>query len=429
MRKLIVLLAATGAACGGKSNSAPPSPVNGQIIVHTGVSPSSSNFTALWVLLGDGSKFVQQTAGGDVTFKDPSIKGPQTVTMVAVSQSGDVGAFTGVDIDLAEVWMGRTGTATSAGPQGSVSGMVTGFTPGDVVTVTAVGTGYFGSATAASDGSYTVQVSGAAPGNVDLFAQDLDPSGGGVTKVGLFHGAAVSPASPTTNVSIALDHPLDQTFTLSADNATPYGAVADGSLSFYLGSSHLFSSNVQGASLPLALRSISLTPPFDALSLYARVTVGQDTNLPNGQAEAVVYPSHGATSGSVKMLSPLTLASPPLGAQSTPGSTPAAGLELAWTADGAAQVVNLTLRERNTSPSLDWEVMAPARVGRFRYFALPSANGSRSSFQAGTLLRVDSAQAQATSLKSFNDLFGATEFNPTSGSWSNSQARGYVTLQ
>lgn len=362
------------------SSSKPYGPISGTLIVHTGlVTSTGSNPASAYVLLGDGTKFnLPVDAKGDAVFHDESLQGPQTVSTVYVS-GGATRVSTIVDIDRSEVWFRPSSLSPATVDAGVISGTTSGFDAGsgENVAVMAVSP-YSGVAKVESDGSYSFLLSapsGETP--LTLLAIDTPPSSGlgGVnpTRVGM--AIDVASAQRLSPPPIALDHPLDQTLSVSAHDAQGPRSDVFASLFYFLRGNALFA--VSGAN-PGAVPNITPTPPFDQTTIELNVNIGDASSLPDGEFE--LWSSQPATdlgaSIDVPVPEPLKLTSPVLTASGP--QIRVADFKLSWEPSTVWKRVSFYVRQ----PQLSWSIDAPADVGKFEFFPLPSNVSPNAGFSA-----------------------------------------------
>ena len=408
-------------AC-SSSPSAPP--IEGKLIVHTGVKPTGG--ASVHVLLGDGTKFVQAVdANGDATFQDNAIQGAQTVTLVE-ENGGTVSAITVVSVNRGELWLpGSVQSNSNSSVVGTVSGNVTGIADaGDWTSVSLLGGGADGYGTA-SGGAFSFQVyapdAGADAGTRTgaLLALEED-TGFNPIKAGLRTGVPIG--GDVTGQDVTLDHPVDQTFTLTVSNAnTTYGSSINANLLYLLDNRSLFSTSASGAS-PLSLPAIAQTAPFDGTQLVAELNIGSRTSLPNGRLNLSAGVS--GSSGNLTVPTPLAIGAPPISDRTTRPTVSATGFKLDWTTDPQAQVAYFELGDG----TVDWQVVAPASAKEFVFFPLPASASTVSGLIGNVTL--NGSEIRYDQFGSYEDYFATdTDSKSNSSTGWQTEVRGYLTLQ
>jgi hypothetical protein len=419
-----------GSGNGGGDNT-PASAVQGSLTVHTRLRLDSDpdfGLRSVHVLLGDGSRFKQAIdANGDVRFTDPAITGPQSVTVVRVSNSGSVAVQTFLGIEKPEVW---TQAHISMGvvrfvEQGTLQGRVTGGS-GGTVRLAAFGPGLSGGTQAAADGTYSLEVWGPEAGVVDVLAYEEDASGLSVTRVGIKRGISTSTRQTQGGQDLVLSQAVDQPYSVTVSGLAPYGGTVSGTLHHAMGGGNLFDTYASGAS-PLAIPGLPRTAPFDVLSTRMTLTVGRDTRLPNGETRLEKALGTGS-SESVTLLGPVNITAPTVGTSSSPGTVSRANFRLAWTVDPATQVGGVFVATVDAPKSFSWHVQGPPTLTTFSFFPLPSDVAPLTAFPAGRL-RLD---AGAFSRANFDGYLGHFVENlplDHAAEYRVSEVRGFVRLE
>ncbi|WP_257456319.1 hypothetical protein [Archangium lipolyticum] len=362
----------------------PPQVISGSLKIHTRwkTGPEGSS---VHVQLGDGTRFFKRPdASGDVTFEDPSLVGPQNVTLVVKDPSGFSQAFTYLALERPEVWLPLKSEDPPAQnpPRAFISGKVTGMRDTHGVYLHAVGQGVRGSSLVNADGSFRIQVEGTLPAVVDLFAIEEDTSNPFEPKrvVGLKRGIPAPAWQQVSGQDVALDHPVDQRMQLTVNGAQVYQQdFASAWLVFYQDGQYLFDTyrdtfHSPTRGIPSSVPTIALTAPFDTTRAMLLVDVGAAYELPSGSASARV-PVENSSSVTLSFPKPMTLTSPTaLGSWSEPApvfSGPG-GLVFRWSVDAAAQLVELSMTPDfdNSFQKFSWKVTAPGSVTSFKPFRL-----------------------------------------------------------
>ncbi|QRN99137.1 hypothetical protein JRI60_09010 [Archangium violaceum] len=393
---LALVVVVGGAACGRGTppptgtddpgdSTPPPQPqvIAGSLTIHTRFGETETEAKSVYVLLGDGSRFFKQPdASGDVTFEDPSLVGPQNVTLVANFESGFSQAYTYLALERPEVWLPRVEPKVppAQNPQRAfISGKVTGMHDVHNVYVYAVGRDARGSGYVTADGSYRIQVEGSLPSVMSLFAVERDPSHPSDFKaVGLKKDIPVPGWQQVSGQDVALDHPVDRQLQLNIDGTQTYPQHSGSArLSFYQDGQYLFDTSRDAfasypSRFPASVPAIARTAPFDTTRAMLSVSVGAAYELPSGSAFARV-PVEDFSSATLSLPKPMALTSPTaLGAWSDPAPVVSnRGLVFQWSGGAAAQRVEFSM-----SPDFDnvekfgWTVMAPGSVTSFTPFRL-----------------------------------------------------------
>ncbi|HEX8440651.1 hypothetical protein [Archangium sp.] len=387
-------------------------------------------YSNVHVLLGDGSRFREPVdSSGVARFHDPSITGPQDVSLVMVSSTGTVQVNTYLAINRAEVWLPGSAALNSAiswKKQGTITGRVTGTTSPQSLSVVLIGKGFHGFLTGAADGSFSIDVQGDERGRVDLFARETELTGAKVLRVGLKKDIAVAADTVVSGQDIALDHPLDQSLDVTEQGNKLQGAEARVSLRYILGGQLLFSSSHDGK-LPLSVPAIALTGPFETFTPVLRVSAGDAANLPRGEVQTDM-PVGRTSSAAVTLLSPVSIASPAVGTLEAPASASRSGLVLRWNHDASAHMVELELASKTGPGPLGWRVMAPAAVTSFTPFPLPADIAPVTTFPAGSY-RVEATATWRGNASGYEDSFTGTLLRDPYAETRTTRLRAYVELQ
>src|SRR5690606_9532477 len=144
--------------------------LDGMLTVHTGYKLASGELRR--VMLDDGKVFnVEPDFHGTAVFEDPSLRGPQDVTVVYASAPSWVQVVTILQVDQPEIWVNPV--RPSSVDEWSISGTVTGGSDGEGILVRAVGPDLYGSELADEvTGEFFLRVKGPAPGTVDVYAHE-----------------------------------------------------------------------------------------------------------------------------------------------------------------------------------------------------------------------------------------------------------------
>ena len=358
------------------------------------------------VLLGDGSRFRKRLdSSGVVRFHDPAIVGPQDVSLVMVSPSGTVQVKTYLALNGPEVRLPNSLYLLGAFPstkQGTITGKVTGASNPRALSVTAVGNGLYGTTTLASDGSFSIDIRGDAPGKVDLFAKETTGTERTVVRVGLKRDIAVSAGITVNGQDVVLDHPVDQLLGVTVAGGELPDSSLSASLRYILGGQALFSTSGSGTQ-PLSLPMVAQTAPFDTFPPMLRVTSGEAVKFPGGQVQTEMPVSAGSPA-QVTFLNPLSITAPAMGPLEAPASASRSGLVLRWTPDASAHLTEVELAAMTSPvPLYGWTVVAPTSITSFTPFTLPADIAPVTTFPAGSyrVWATTSWQANANGYASF----------------------------
>ncbi|HYO64510.1 MAG TPA: hypothetical protein VEU33_00400 [Archangium sp.] len=382
------------------------------------------------VLLGDGSRFrARLDNSGVVRFQDPAIEGPQDVSLVRVDSTGKVQVKTYLALNGPEVRLPSLLGLVGALPftkQGTVTGKVTGAANPSALSVTVIGNGLYGITTLSEDGSFSIDISGDAPGKVDLFAKETEGTEAKVVRVGLERDIAVSAGTTVSGQDVALDHPVDQSLGVTVAGGKLPDAHLDASLRYILGGRLLFSTSGSGTQ-PLSVPMIARTAPFDTLTPMLRVSSGDAAQLPGGQLQTDM-PVGATSSAQVTFLDPLSITSPAVGTLEAPASASRSGLVLRWSPDASAHLTEVELAATIGPGPLDWIVVAPTSRSSFTPFTLPAASAPVTTLPAGSY-RISATsrwQANASGYASFftGSLSGGPDVETRT-----TRLRTYVELQ
>jgi hypothetical protein len=360
---------------GGALDGPSPHPVTGSITVRC--APGSR------ALLGDGTKFNGVVPeSGSLTFTDPSIQGPQTVS--CVSPPGDahvvITTWTGFDLSI----IGSPPSPRTARPLARIAGAISEVDTGaNGIVEPAASLGGIGSASILGDGPYgPIDVVGPpATTTFDVIAvvrkfiaDGLTGRAGFKRDIPVPAALADGGAADLSGVDIALDHPFDQTIALSVDNLSAFPQW-DTTFSLYRGDRAEIELGAGGGlpeGAPPSIRVPALTPPFDLLQTIVRV-LASDGPGRTSSVSRLLPP--GATSLSLALPSAPTVTSPatlPLAAAGQPPTAPfAAGFRLEWTSGNAdAQIVRATVS--TNPPKGQWTVYAALGTSSFTFFTPPA---------------------------------------------------------
>jgi hypothetical protein len=400
------------------------------------------------VLLGDGSVFnqvpVRVGTNGDSVARFTRITLPQDVTIVRATQesagSGPTYDVTNVltiaGVNRNEIWPLENPPgypsypdpeAVNASIHGNVLGTITQGTK--IMLLGEMGP----QITGGPNYGFSVSRSQSASKFYDLVAYD------GVeyraVNVGVLRNVDVTGA--LTGKDITLDHPFDQTVTVTPENDAASGGAYRARLIFRARGQLLFGTDTSG--FPAALKSPTMDAPLDFIERTAEVLSGQfDANDADKIkptrffADTILPVPAAASSVTAKMLTPAKVTSPELGTKAAPGSAQAAGLSFLWTSDPAAPASRLRVESTAGAARLRWVVYAAGATGKFAFFALPTSSGAISTtFPAGPHM-ITLSQTASSKIPAMIDLFAqpagpaivqdATDVATTT-QW------GFVTLQ
>ncbi|HEX8698507.1 MAG TPA: hypothetical protein VF815_06710, partial [Myxococcaceae bacterium] len=259
MKRVLLALGMAGwvAACGDGSSTGKDGDVKGGVTVHTRFWESKASEAAVsaYVMLGDGSRFLQRVgASSDVTFEDSSLEGPQDITLVLNYREDGreyATAYTYVAVNTSDVWLQLTPKDPPAvvRPSVFVSGKVSGFTNSADTFVSVVGTGVSGSARVTSDGSYRLEAKGTLPAVVNLFVLERGTSGPYAKAVGMKKGVNLVEGQQLTGQDLSIDHPVDREMKLTVTGTAPYEQTFwETRLSFYQDKRFIFETTSENLS-------------------------------------------------------------------------------------------------------------------------------------------------------------------------------------
>ncbi|WP_147333267.1 hypothetical protein [Archangium gephyra] len=360
----------------------PPQVISGSLKIHTRFWENNEGATSAYVMLGDGTRFFTRLdASGDVTFEDPSLVGPQDVTVVAHYESGFKNVSTYLALERPEVWLLAARKSSTSPSRAYISGKVKGMGDPSQVGVKAVGPGIWGTfgTPVKADGSFRILVEGTLPAVVNLVATERDPDDGpfGSKAIGLKRGIALSADQEVSGQELVLDHPVNQQTRLTLQGAEAYQHdSASASLQFFLDGRLLFETTEDGSypsRLPSSIPSFTLTAPFDTVRARLLVDVGWFSEFSHGGVYAA-FPVEDLSSVTLPLPKPTTLLSPTtLGPGLEPTPTRAdPDLVFTWSTDAAAQIVELFVApvDERSSLQFNWTVRAPGTVTSFKPFTL-----------------------------------------------------------
>ncbi|MCY1033664.1 hypothetical protein OV207_19595 [Corallococcus sp. BB11-1] len=372
MYRLFSLAVLLCVACGDKTD--PPTDTQGPatLVVHSNwwdFVDDLGEMQGITVLLGDGSRHSQPLGrDGIARFHDPTITGPQDITVVMVG-TNKVVASTTLAVEGTEVWIRSDLAHLTSLPstrQATLSGRVTGqdSTP---TQVRVVGQGFNGVTTVATDGTFSLDVRGDTSGQVALLAiREHGPA----MAVGMLRDIPVGEGRSVNGLVIPLDHPVNERRRVVVTNVGSNPSMHAVSAAFMLGSEFLFSTSTAGL-MPFNVPAMARTSPFDTVEARVSALAGHSEWLHSGLLTASTPMVHDGVT-SLALPSPMRLTSPSPGTEYAPGSERRSGLTLSWTADPAAHVVTVQLTPHPDEPGLSWYVTAPASVSSFTPFPLPA---------------------------------------------------------
>lgn len=412
MRRLLPLVVLVFVACGDKPGTPPPdepgpsgSTIQGSLTVHSRIrefTPDANQGLDVYVLLGDGSRFRQPLdQDGVARFVDPSIQGPQDVTVLAVGRKGAF-ADTYLGLEKPEVWLQQYTQEDAGGEKlATLKGRVAGRTTGalEVIVVSTDGRVHGNSARAASDGTFEVDVFGGAVAPVHLLAIE---SSNPTRRIGIKKDITFELGQTLDDVEVVLERAEDQQQRVDVRDFEPYGTAAYVTMDYYFGSMFLFRNEVTSAP-PLQLPAMSLTPPFDGIQVLTTVIVGTEGESGVTSASAKVL-SGGEPIPVVTIPPPLQLTSVPLGTVEAPAVARLEDFSLVWSVAPTAQVVHLSLNDQGGDHKLSWRVTAPSSITSFTPFELPAALTPVTRLPPG-LTRVEVSAERGGPDSSYADLF------------------------
>ncbi|MFY0574622.1 hypothetical protein ACN28S_09900 [Cystobacter fuscus] len=256
MRRLLPLLALLHAACEEKAPPAPTTKLRGSLTVHTHHADRAdwrTRYPSVYVLLGDGSRFRQPLDDqGTARFEDPALVGAQDVTVVEVQSTGGSVLHTLLAVDEPELELpygyNEPFSTELETKQAQVTGKVTGASGAGTVRTQVVSEAFTGRTPTAPPppGTFSLEIWGATPGRLSLFASETRSSDHEVLRVGMKRDVAVGGGQAVTGQDIALDHPVDQSLGVTVTGLEPYGTSVNAFLSYSEGTQELFSTGTTG---------------------------------------------------------------------------------------------------------------------------------------------------------------------------------------
>ncbi|EPX63769.1 putative lipoprotein [Cystobacter fuscus DSM 2262] len=393
MRRLLPLLALLHTACAEKPPPGSTPKLQGSLTIHTHHADRAdwrTRYPSVYVLLGDGSRFLQPLDDqGTARFEDPSLVGAQDVTVVEVQGTGGLVLHTLLAVDEPELELpyGYNEPFSTAieTKQAQVTGKVTGASGAGTVSTQVVSEAFSGRTPTqtAPPGTFSLEVWGATPGRLSLFASETRSSDHGVLRVGMKRDVAVGGGQAVTGQDIALDHPVDQTLGVTVTGLEPYGTRVNAFLTYSEGTQELFSTGTTSTP-PLSLPAIARTAPFDTTQMRVGVGAGDEDTLPAGFSEATLRVG-AASPVAVTLLAPVLLSSPVLGTRDAVGTASRDGFAFRWSADPTARFVKLAFMNfsRTGDKFIFWDVLAPASTTSFTPFQLPEGVAPRDTLEAG----------------------------------------------
>jgi hypothetical protein len=371
-----------GPVPGDETTVPDPPEVRGTLTVH--VRPVGVGDTAVHVLVGDGVKIPPQRATGDtVAFKDPSLFGPQDVTVVRVRTGASYRVTTLLGVKSAELWFGQSPVYT---PRGNVAYRVSGMSDtANNIDVASTRDGYRILPPQNAAGLYTSKVEGTAPGRMSFVAYEW--AGIEYTlmmRVGQANDIPVAEGSTTDAGTVALTHAFNKTSFVSLRGTNNYGSEVRGSVLYYpqppprpsaFTSSDLAAPVDAGPGrYQVRLPAIDMTPPFDTWTRFVEGTVSQSVYAnPDGKYSTIRQVFE--PSNTIEFHAPPTITAP----RGDGGAVSRANLavEYADVAPGA-QLVSVELAGRSSDPLakyFEWTAITankPDGRGKFVPFVLPA---------------------------------------------------------
>ena len=419
---LIVPGAVVAAACGGDDTAAPQSADagDGSVAVDAPTEASSDAGTDATppgirgsikvhglnakgrIFLGDGSKFNVEAPAANtvVTFTDPEIVGPQTVTFTTDPALGGLIVSTLAKVDVPEVWVDSSSEFIDVTPLADMNGTLS-YPADPAITRIDISAllehGYAGTDLSGAF-PFTMQLHGPkSTTTIDVIGFGGNNASSRLLRAGLVSKVPVpafvaDAATPTMTVpNLELDHAFDQPVSFAVPNHALYGAQVVGTIRYARPSQELadrvFGADIMSTTESFAgptgiVRSIAMTPPFDTFSRFVDVYVaGTDSS---GRAFAPLGPTD--TSITVNLVPAPSVTEPVTSPESAPDPlTPIAfapGSKVSWTGDPAAQVTQVFMSGRGPAPTdggsgfyFYWTVQLPKGETSFTSFELP-ANAS-----------------------------------------------------
>ena len=342
------------------------------LIVHVGGLVSGST---TWVVLGDGEEYQKLESTTDAVFPDARL--PQDVHHVQVGLEGNLTVRSYLAIDAHEIWLEGAGDYRESYER-QLSGTVsTDLESGTWVAAGGVGIdGLRGSTSAGvGGGGYDITLHGYSLGSVDVVAYQTAGEGPSV-RAGAVRGVDLTADAPVTGVDIEVDHPFDQTLTVSVTDDEPYGGAYKAQLVFTLSGLPAFWT--EDEDLPIEVPTPLMDAPMQAVERYVWVPLGLGDGYDFGPLETArmylrVEPDAAAVT--VDALEPFQLQQPAFALQEDPTVVASGSLDaITWTADPEALQVELMVQatgEPNAYEEFCWEIFAPAGLGRAAVPALP----------------------------------------------------------
>jgi len=327
----------------------------------------------IYVLLGDGTRFLGTPDDqGWVTFRDPSLKGPQTVSVVTLNQNAAVGSDAGVaaswpriethlrvedpELDLTRrLYSGVVGPE----PTGRIEVALSNCGDGKV-RVQAFGTQPQRSARwIGGCSTRTLYLYGDDPGPFTVVAQNTREDG--TTRLpplqdpraGMVSGVQLG-ADGFAHVDLSLEERFETAETVTIQGGAPFSFAT---LSYWLGNELAFSVSSDGETSPLTLRLPVATSAIGSLRKTLEYGWGETSSEPRGSKSGEPY--GGGSIGVAQPAGATILA---------PRSGPGDDLRFAWSCPAAAHLSFVF-----SGASWIWDVSGSCSESEFRPFPLPEA--------------------------------------------------------
>lgn len=286
---------------------------------------------------------------------------------------------------------------------------------------------YVTTTTASSTGQYAAGFARLPPGvpnAYDLIGYDSPNQESGVVSAGVKRSVTAN-GSLLPNQDIALDHPFNQTVSVTADADSPFGGANLARLAFYTRGHHVF--ETQTTTKPFSVTSPLMDSAVSILERRLEVEAGLSVDFTDAQSYAQTDPAKffgvtrlavptAAAAATATFPAPGAVTAPTLGTFAAPGISSAAGLTVSWTHDPSAAVVEVTVRPavQGSTGYVYWTAYVPSSRGSFAFFPLPANVTPTAAFPTGKA-RIRLHQMSNATISKVSDLFA-----------SNNGAFGYV---
>ncbi len=414
------------ALCGVPSGQGLASSVelNGSLTVHLDQVDQD-----VFVFVGDGSRLVQNARlRSEVTFADPSLKGPQRVTLMTgrsndpcnrvVMQVFTIEGVNRPDLHLPWELTGFAPERSQTLPtiRADVQLLDAGSSR---AIITARGDGYYGQGSDSSAGrfEFPITVTSACASDVTIFAQRDGPEG---TTLGVVAG--LTPDAGRVEASLALDTPVNHEVALRLENTGSFGTdylrvsttVVAAGFDYSVATSSFISRR------PASVSIVGESGRWSGFRWNLLAELG-DPSLPLDHLYARTVVDASATSATIGFLAPSRLIQPPtikagpsvstcpgdpflLGASDHRPLVDSRTLQFAWESDARATMHVLDFQLGSLAPVFNWRVVTPGGAREFVPYELPEQAMART--LPGGDLSVNLGSYELTA--SYDDFYGAS---------------------